>query len=1798
MPETVHRSQPTAEELERLRKVSLAITSTLERKPLLELVIREAVGLLQAQSGGLYELDAERRELTVIAEFRRPELLGAKLKVGEGLAGRLVENAARDYVIEPDYAKSEFRLETFLQAQPPIGAFIEVKLRWQGAVLGVLYVDDAVGREFTPEEAELLSLFASHAAIALANSDLMARSQARRERLKDLAAATREIMGDAREKNLDERLDLIARYVAEVTDAQMAGVLLVRHPGILVLEATHGERPGSVAKGRQFKVESGEGTGLTGAIAFAGKLVNLRYEDLFRHPAVRRAEVSASPAKTCYSLLAIPLTRRVGGEEVLFGLLRAENKKGLDGEPRQEVGFTEEDVESIKIFADAVVIALELAERRDWLNRLVDSSPDGIIAIDLRANVTLFNRQAEQILGYTRAEAKAMKVHQLYADEQDPKRIGALLANDELGRVDQYPTAVRSKDGVSIPIRHSSTWLYDSRGERIGSVGYFEDLRKVKLAELRLESLLKATSIVANATDLAAGLGQLTSMMADLVPHTFSRILLMEDEGDYLRVEAVQVAVEGDEERARLKAALQKSMSIRAWPGFLDRLTSEGPSVLSIAAPADLRTLGRLSAWLGLSAPLQTLLLAPLRLEKQVVGLIEFGEVRIAERSVFSRDEIDFVAQIAAHTTALINRMRLLGEAQRRGHQLAALDEASRTMQEQPEPPRLFRELARLAAELVSCRAGALFVNHPRLEEVELVAQYGIPDQRRWLDEGRSQGHHEGVVGEVVSTREMVIRLDWDSGKDRDPVLRDLSLRTTAAVPLRFLGDVDAVLFVGDYTGRQRFAKADREVLRRFADHASIALHVSGLITPEMRSMAHFRLLHKITDFIQHENEPDKIMDAMLTGITAGYGLGFNRAAILLLDRPVAGPQALDDVGVPPHLEGHGAIGHLTKEAAERSWEESRRGGLDDFAVYLDHLREGRIAETPLKREIRRVSFPISAIDPDPLSKAVLEQRWLRLKGPEVDDLPASFARAFSPGSEVVVLPLEARGQVRGLLVADNKFSGAEITPQTIQTLLTFVGTLSISLDNRRLYAGTQASSDRLKRLFALSNKIAARRKAEQILRDLLDDLPVAVDAAWARLILLDRLERLWWNEPGGRIDQVAHISTVRPHGNSMRAMKEGKPVVIEDLSKLRGTDSPFMKERNIPAAICLPLHAHGSALGVLWINYAQPRRFQPFEVEALLLFAGQVAAALDNALRLDELERLRAAVEKISLPTTLEAVLHAVARGAIEIAGGDSAVVWPYDGVRQAFVPTEALLSGVTQQEFGSFVLIDDDGESLAWLVKERGSLAVSDLSVESSEPALEQLRAPLRQAGVGGFQAVALWVDEELVGVLYVNYREAASFGERSLQLLSAFANHAGLAVKNARILDRVSRAKKAAESVAHLTKLEDLNETLKSVAKSACAALRCDSVVVFTYYARDGLWGYPPVSYGVRFPEMAWPENGEAEISRSIVARILDLEEPHFAPDLSTDSLLGGHQFALHEGISACCAWPLEAAGDRVGVMFVNFKVPHLFKSDIRSDIELFADQAVVAIRNRQLLDALQTDQLRALQDFQHQIHGPIFMAGKYVRRFEASHFATDRAFAGTVEVMRGLLERAERVSSNIRLYSWLARKEPIQAECSWLPVSDILGLVRRIAETHRSIVWDESGIDYDLTSDESTETSRAEAFVDLELLDIAINNIVDNAFKYSHSGTTIQVAVAFDGVDEVRVGVRSLGIRVRPGEEERCFEREWQSDEARASGSEGRGIGLWIVGHVMRALFGSARVCPTDREGVTEVRLAVRARRREP
>ena len=95
---------------------------------------------------------------------------------------------------------------------------------------------------------------------------------------------------------------------------------------------------------------------------------------------------------------------------------------------------------------------------------------------------------------------------------------------------------------------------------------------------------------------------------------------------------------------------------------------------------------------------------------------------------------------------------------------------------------------------------------------------------------------------------------------------------------------------------------------------------------------------------------------------------------------------------------------------------------------------------------------------------------------------------------------------------------------------------------------------------------------------------------------------------------------------------------------------------------------------------------------------------------------------------------------------------------------------------------------------------------------------------------------------------------------------------------------------------------------------------------------------------------------------------------------------------------------------------------------------------------------------------------------------------------------------------------------------------------------------------------------EVYGDAELLGIAVQNLVENAVRYSPEHTK---------VDEVA----DQGVGIPEDEQKRIFERFYRVDPARSRQTGGTGLGLSIVKHVMTQHGGSVTVRSMPQEGST-------------
>ena len=106
----------------------------------------------------------------------------------------------------------------------------------------------------------------------------------------------------------------------------------------------------------------------------------------------------------------------------------------------------------------------------------------------------------------------------------------------------------------------------------------------------------------------------------------------------------------------------------------------------------------------------------------------------------------------------------------------------------------------------------------------------------------------------------------------------------------------------------------------------------------------------------------------------------------------------------------------------------------------------------------------------------------------------------------------------------------------------------------------------------------------------------------------------------------------------------------------------------------------------------------------------------------------------------------------------------------------------------------------------------------------------------------------------------------------------------------------------------------------------------------------------------------------------------------------------------------------------------------------------------------------------------------------------------------------------------------------------------------------------------------------AFVNQNLLEQALTNLVDNAIKYSDEGSRVSIDVT-NKAGTLTMAVSDAGIGIPREELDRIFERFYRVDRARSRRLGGTGLGLAIVKHIALAHGGKVEITSTLGEGST-------------
>lgn len=124
-----------------------------------------------------------------------------------------------------------------------------------------------------------------------------------------------------------------------------------------------------------------------------------------------------------------------------------------------------------------------MALPRIYFEKLLESSPDIVVAVDREGSIVFYNDGARQTLGYASDEVRGKPVALLYPSRDEAKRVMHAMRSDhdgEPGKVKNFETVFTAKGGEQIPVAISGGIIYDDAGTETGSIGFAKDLREIR----------------------------------------------------------------------------------------------------------------------------------------------------------------------------------------------------------------------------------------------------------------------------------------------------------------------------------------------------------------------------------------------------------------------------------------------------------------------------------------------------------------------------------------------------------------------------------------------------------------------------------------------------------------------------------------------------------------------------------------------------------------------------------------------------------------------------------------------------------------------------------------------------------------------------------------------------------------------------------------------------------------------------------------------------------------------------------------------------------------------------------------------------------------------------------------------------------------------------------------------------------------------------------------------------------------------------------------------------------------------
>lgn len=848
-----------------------------------------------------------------------------------------------------------------------------------------------------------------------------------------------------------------------------------------------------------------------------------------------------------------------------------------------------ESIQALEIFANQATAAIENAraydlqrETQNYLDQLISSSLDGIIAVDLEGWVTKFNPGAERILGYRADEVlnKMVRVDKLHGSLKIAQEIKYKLFANPDGKLGNYESSVVTKDGVRIPILLSAAQLYDSEGAVLGSVGYFKDMRPLRKAQAAERLLSEVINTVARAATVRDGLQALADKTVEGLPVTFALMLLLDNDGKTFSVKASSPAQRSGNGALEWDPGLGRSRE-RDTMKELFQLTQ--PTVFregDIFAGQDV--LVHLQHVVSLKKPLRLALVVPLQSDKEVLGLCVLGEERSWKRSPFDNEKIGLAARVMDQAAGLIAQMRLQEQVQTKVQELERLRHAAQALASAASIQEVLDIIVTSARNVLNADSSVIWsydAAHEAFFQDELVAN-GIPAQT--LDRFR---HAESKPGrttleifdnKLIEIRDVYRDKPGTIGESTRELLTEIHALAFQGLALEVSEERLGILYI-NYKEPRTFDHEGRDILKSFGDLAALALKNARLMDQFKKSNRTAEVVTRVTQL----GDLAATMKSVVEGTMQAVGCD---AVTLFRYNPVK--KNLDH---PPVMVG------VTKP--ERA------------------LQYGRVLKPSIVYTILQMPGPyfVESSADDELFR---NRRFTKHEG----------IRACA------AIPLQVGADKVGVMFVNYR-SPHRFTPDEKANIELFAGQAAVAISNANLYDQIQKRMKVWSALYEAGQAVTSSLDRNEILRHIVEQAwqvtaPIATSVGFSNIALRNgnilNFVEAYPRDAHRRMTHSIDLAARGPIGVAGLAVKTGQTQLESDV---HSNPQYLEADPSIRSELAVPIRMGTEIIGVINVEHPDLAAFDQDSVQALEGLAAQAALAIHNARQYEELKRVQSRV-------------------------------------------------------------------------------------------------------------------------------------------------------------------------------------------------------------------------------------------------------------------------------------------------------------------------------------------------------------------------------------------------------------------------------------------------------------------------------------------------------------------------------------------------------------------------------------------